>query len=194
MTTADYAFVVSICSAIVALASFIWNVWSKFIFPKPHIRASAAISSLHWGARVTNRHLSLSLTNHGPGEVTIHCVSAVHRPKPWKRREWGMLNPINNFPIEPYESHGPFSGGLPKKLLVGETFTLHFPYEPSSFLAMPLSGLGVADTFGTYHWIRRSQLKLILAQFYKDFPNAKRLRWGDETVGTPPEAAEEFDY
>jgi hypothetical protein len=33
MTTADWALVISICSAIVSLASFVWNVWSKFVYP-----------------------------------------------------------------------------------------------------------------------------------------------------------------
>jgi hypothetical protein len=34
MTTAVYAFVLSIFSFVVSLAAFVWNVWSKFIYPK----------------------------------------------------------------------------------------------------------------------------------------------------------------
>ena len=31
MTTADWALVISLCSFAVALAGFVWNVWSKFM-------------------------------------------------------------------------------------------------------------------------------------------------------------------
>jgi hypothetical protein len=40
MQTADWALVISLCSAGVSLASFIWNVWSKFIYPKPVVQVS----------------------------------------------------------------------------------------------------------------------------------------------------------
>jgi hypothetical protein len=34
MTTADWALVISLCSVAVSLAGFVWNVWSKFIYPR----------------------------------------------------------------------------------------------------------------------------------------------------------------
>ena len=40
MTVADWALVISICSAAVLLAGFVWNVWSKFIYPKPKVAVS----------------------------------------------------------------------------------------------------------------------------------------------------------
>ena len=38
MTTADWALVVSLFSFLVALAAFVWNVWSKFIYPRAKSR------------------------------------------------------------------------------------------------------------------------------------------------------------
>ncbi len=43
MTTADWALVISICSAFLALASFIWSVWSKFIYPKARVETTFSI-------------------------------------------------------------------------------------------------------------------------------------------------------
>jgi hypothetical protein len=40
VTTADWALVISLCSAVVSLAGFVWNVWSKFIYPKPRVQVS----------------------------------------------------------------------------------------------------------------------------------------------------------
>ena len=39
MTTADWALAVSLFSFVVALAGFVWNVWSKFIYPRAKVRA-----------------------------------------------------------------------------------------------------------------------------------------------------------
>ena len=40
MTTSDWALIISLCSLAVALSSFVWNVWSKFIYPKPTVRVT----------------------------------------------------------------------------------------------------------------------------------------------------------
>jgi hypothetical protein len=176
--TADYALIVSLFSLTIAAASFIWNVWSKFIFPKPKVVVSVGVFSMHSGGQVSHPHLALSFSNYGPGEVTIH-LSCVERKRfPWSRADQGMINPINNFPMQPYTSLGPFSGGLPKKLLVGEAHTLRFPYEARSFLALPLTRIGGTDTFGRHHWATGKQLRHVRKQFAETFPGAARA-WGD---------------
>lgn len=42
-TTADWAFVISICSAIISLISLAWTVWSKWLHPKPKIQVGFAV-------------------------------------------------------------------------------------------------------------------------------------------------------
>jgi hypothetical protein len=74
MQTADWAFVISIFSALIALASFVWNVWSKFIYPKPRVRVHfSMVTVFHPRAPDPDpvRVLSLSATNLGPQEVTV---------------------------------------------------------------------------------------------------------------------------
>jgi len=189
MTTADYALAISLCSLLIALSSFVWNVWSKFIFPKPRVNASVRIFSMFTAdVGASNPHVALNFTNHGPGEVTLHVVCLLYKKHLWSKPEHAMLNPIHNFPFEPYQSLGPFSGGLPKKLLVGEGHTFRFPYEAESFLALPIFRIGATDTFGRYHWVKVSNLRHAQRQFWKDFPNAKKRTWDD-----PPDSPESSD-
>ena len=180
MTTADYALIISVVSVLIAIASFVWNVWSKFIFPKPKVNASAGIFSMFGESGTSNPHLALSFTNYGPGEVTIHVACMTYKRFPWSKTEHAMLNPIHNFPFEPYAGIGPFGGGLPKKLLVGESHALRFPYEAESFLALPFSRIGSTDTFGRYHWVTRKQVQQVRKQFREDFPAAKARTWADD--------------
>ena len=72
MQTADWAFVISILSLIVSAASFIWNVWSKFIYPKPVLRVSFSMVQIV-GDNLDEIPcvLRLSATNMGPSEVTL---------------------------------------------------------------------------------------------------------------------------
>ena len=76
MQTADWALVISLCPLFVALASFVWNVWSKFIFPKPTLRVSFGMVTAFHPQRGSEpnpvRALRLSsATNMGPEEVVL---------------------------------------------------------------------------------------------------------------------------
>jgi hypothetical protein len=161
MTTADWALIISLVSATVALSSFVWNVWSKFIYPKPKVQVSIAkMFLIGEGWEDGPETISISVTNHGPSEVTIRC--AVARPaKKWYQRKYkkiGMLNPYKGYPYD-LSSHGPFSGGLPKKLAVGEEFSLYFPVERDWFEKEKLVDFGVNDTFNRLHWAPRRQVR-----------------------------------
>lgn len=46
MTTADWAFVVSLCSFKVSLAGFSWAIRSEWIYPKAKVRASIRVMDL----------------------------------------------------------------------------------------------------------------------------------------------------
>ena len=55
----------------VSLAGFVWNVWSKFIYPKPAVRISFAMAQVvEQGSDYIPSVLRLSATNLGPGEVS----------------------------------------------------------------------------------------------------------------------------
>jgi len=73
MTTADWALVISIISALISAAGFVWNVWSKFIYPKAKLHVSFGMAQIiEMGSDWTPSVLRLSATNMGPGEVTLN--------------------------------------------------------------------------------------------------------------------------
>ena len=172
MTTSDYALIISLFSLLIAMGSFIWNVWSKFIFPKPKLIVSFMVMKTIPEVPGRERLLCLSVTNFGPGEVTIS--AAVARPiRPWYKRRvaLGMLNPIDDL-LKRDGPTGPFAGGIPKKLAVGENFSVYFPYQAKLFLNEPLDAVGVHDTFRRAHWAPRRDFLKAVEKYRADFPSA----------------------
>ncbi len=94
MGTSDWALIISLFSLLLLLAGFIWNVWSKFVFPKPRVAVSFMVMHVV-GSDPRQRFLSLDVTNFGPGEVTISCAVARPRKPRYKRRvALGVLSPL----------------------------------------------------------------------------------------------------
>ncbi|WEK57659.1 MAG: hypothetical protein P0Y52_14115 [Candidatus Brevundimonas phytovorans] len=187
MTTADYALIVSIFSASVAIASFAWNVWSKWLYPKAKLRVGFAAIVVHFGNGPLDqqpRFLRLAMTNFGPTELTVTTAVLRFAPKSfWKRGQNAIVNPVTSI-YTPEIAGGPFAGGLPKKLGVGETFDLFFPHDPDSFARQKLNRLGVIDTFGRFHGAPRVDLERTRKEL--------DLKFSDGTLGAP--TAEECDF
>lgn len=161
MTTADWALIISLGSLIIALFSFVWNIWSKFIYPKPVVKTSINFMTLYDKNGDGPSCISLNATNLGPTEVTLYTAIA-REPKAWfKRKNISILMPIEGFPTTIERTNGPFSGGLPKKLPVGEQFSVFFPVSASEdwFEKNNLIDFGFNDTFGRNHWCPRKQGK-----------------------------------
>ena len=160
MTTADWAFVISLSSLAIALAGFVWNVWSHFIYPKPRVETGISVMEvLHEGGGSGPQCVSLNATNHGPAEVTLRSAIARRKKKWfWSKRGMAILLPYNEFPYD-LNTDGPFSGGLPKKLAVGEQFSARFPLVKNWFEKMELIDFGFADTFGRNHWCPRRMVQ-----------------------------------
>jgi|SRR5271170_2654048 len=180
MTTGDWAFIISLCSFAVALSGFVWNVWSKFIYPKPKVRVSfQATIIFHPGSDDHRREfLTLSATNLGPGDVTLHsAIIRQHREKWWKnwrsffkkhlRREYGLLNPLEGFPLRFDHSVGPFSGGLPKKITTGENFSSYFPRQVDWFKRKRVR-IGFSDSFGRNHWCSKQDVRKVIVNMDGD--------------------------
>jgi hypothetical protein len=155
VTTADWALVISIVSALVSAAGFVWNVWSKFIYPKPRVRVSfnmmqiVAKDPLH-GLDV----LTLNATNMGPGEVTLYAAMLYKRPWFSRKVSLALLQPLHNFPAQREYTLGPFGGGLPKKLAVAEEFTVYLTADHEAIAEEKFDKIGFSDTFGRYHFAR----------------------------------------
>ena len=71
-TTADYALIVSICSAGLSLMSFVWGIWSKFIYPRGKVRAKLLVSPDPKSDffRVGSGFV-IEAVNLGPGDVVL---------------------------------------------------------------------------------------------------------------------------
>jgi hypothetical protein len=171
MTTSDWALIISLCSFAVSAASFIWNVWSKFIYPKPKVRVTfQATFIFHPGEHDHGQEFfTLKATNFGPGDVTIQSAILRHyRKKWWKhwraffkrhyRRQYGLLNPLEDFPHRVDHSIGPYSGGLPKKIATGEDFASYFPREVDWYEKRRVR-IGFADSNGLNHCCSKQDIR-----------------------------------
>lgn len=165
MQTADYALLVSLLSLVVSLGSFVWNVWSKFIYPKGKVRVAFAMSILFDGDSKFDV-ISANAVNYGPSETTLHSI-VCRSKKPWSwwffSRQWqyGLLNPLHNFPLQLEYTIGPFGGGLPKKLEVGESFTIYLAARHDALANDPIVDVGFCDVFGRYHWAPRYAVRRV---------------------------------
>lgn len=150
MTTSDWALVISCFSMLIALGSFLWNVWSTFIYPKPRVRVTIAIMTHMPNPENRPSIVSISATNFGPNEVTLRVVVTRARKGFFARIQHRFLIPLDSA-ISSTSSQGPLSGGLPKSLSVGEEFSCYFPIS-REWLDDGLYRFGYGDTFGRVHW------------------------------------------
>jgi hypothetical protein len=188
MSTADYALIVSISSAFIAVASLIWNVCQKYIFVKPQVQVGFGVYHIMEPTdspdtvKLGRELLQLSVTNMGPGPVIIHGVIGRKRRWAWrwKRRfQHGYLSPIHgdprsNTPV----GIGPFGGRLPAKLDAGEVKSFYFPYTKDGFLKDGLNRVGAVDTYSRNSWCRRCDMKRVNANFRETFLNEEAQRRG----------------
>jgi hypothetical protein len=151
MQTADWALIISLGSLAISLAGFVWNVWSKFIYPKPRVRVSFSFMIAIGSNEPDFQVLVLAATNMGPTAVTLYAAITRHK-KGLRRHEISVLNPLNNFPAERNSSIGPFGGGLPKKLEVGEEFSIYLTAAHDGLAKDDYDQVGFRDTFSRFHW------------------------------------------
>lgn len=122
------------------------------------------------GRLVGESALSLQATNFGPSEVTLYAACARAKKKyPWsKRTPIAILNPYRDYPND-LSGAGPFGGGLPKKMEVGEQFSVYFPVERSWFIEEKLAKFGFNDTFGRLHWCSQKDVKRIIERIDRPY-------------------------
>lgn len=133
MTTADWAFVVSIFSAIVSLVSLAWTVWSKWLHPKPKIRIGFAVMHIIDENGKSPPFLEANATNFGPTDTTITNLVARSRADGWwyklgrDRWTWGVMVTANNIP-DAIHARRAAHGGMP---VTGGREVLNLPAVPA---------------------------------------------------------------
>jgi hypothetical protein len=172
MTTSDYALIVSLFAASISLASFVWNVWQKFIYPKARLRVRFFVACIIGGigdGPPWPTYLCLQCTNHGPTDVIVNTVGiTILRRWPWQRPQHALVNPIANIAY-PEIGVGPFGGGLPATLKVGESLSLYFPHNAGSFARDRLGHIGLNDNFGRFHGAPRLAIRKVKSELDKAF-------------------------
>jgi hypothetical protein len=159
MTTADWALVISICSAGVSLAGFVWNVWSKFIYPKPVVRVSFAMAQVvEQGSDYIPSVLRLSATNLGPGEVSLTQVLVEFKDHFYQSKGFGLLSTLDNYPLHQDTARGHLGAGLPAKLAVGEQYSAYLVPAHERLAKGDYQRIGFTDTFGRSHWAARQDI------------------------------------
>jgi hypothetical protein len=118
--------------------------------------------------------LNLSVTNHGPIGCTITHVQIEVAERHGKRgRRRGVINPLKNVSVDPQATEGPFTN-LPRKLDVGERFSLHFWAGENSFIGEEVIRVGVTDSFSREHWCPQKQVRKVQREFF-DLLNSGKL-------------------
>jgi hypothetical protein len=170
MKTADWALVISILSALISLAGFVWNVWSKFIYPKPRVRVHFSMVTAIYPGRPRDpnpvKALSLSATNMGPVDVTLRSALILFKRFWFSKKTHALLNVLPQFPMSnDYEAEynelggGPFAGGFPKKLGIGESFTVYLVPDHESLARGDYQRIGFNDSFYQLHWAAKRDIK-----------------------------------
>jgi hypothetical protein len=183
VTTADYALIVSIFSAAIALLGLGWNIWSKFIYPKARVRVSFYTCVITIGQGPPwPQFLCLSATNFGPTDVTLQSVGIVISRGFGRTPQHALVNPIHDIQ-QPGVGIGPFAGGLPKKLAVGEGHNAYFPFDAQSFARDDLRRVSFFDNFNRRHAAPMGQVRKVKVDLDKSY-------WQQPFVSTlPPEHA-----
>lgn len=172
MTTADWALGISLFSFLVSLAGFVWNVWSKFIYPRAKVRAYISVMLIFSGdGSPAGKTIKLSATNYGPTDITLHGHQAKRRQGfLWFRRnrKLAFINPIPH-PLSATAT-GWVAPGFPKKLAVGESVNVYFSADaPKAWVEKDLYYFGFSDTFGRLHWCSPANARKFRADVVEDF-------------------------
>jgi hypothetical protein len=153
-TTSDYALIVSLVSLCFAVASFCWNIWSKFIFPKPRIEVKIAFIYAVGGSADWPSAINLIAINHGPIEVTLNGTIGFVSPNfPFGKSKRAILRAYQNWPYNLVETAFGETPGLPTRLAVGEQFNAYYP--EAVMKNKELTNLGYADGFGREHFANK---------------------------------------
>jgi hypothetical protein len=151
-TTADYALIISLFSACLSLLGLGWNIWSKFIFPKPRIEIKVTwVMTVGGSPEFERSAISITAVNHGPIDVSLTGIVAVVKAKTVFGKKQRAIFPVfDNWPNDSATTTG--GRNLPKRLPVGEQFSVYVPEKSRGY--EDFLTLGFTDGFGREHFAK----------------------------------------
>ena len=193
LTTADYALLISLFSLALSLLGFIWNVWSKFLYPKPRVRISVALvlfddakqqlnffpQGKQYLPRLGNDFLSspvlrIYASNSGPGEVKLGIpIAARGRPNGPRAEGYAQFSEFVKYPHMIQLSSK--EAGLEQSLKPSEDIAVYVPTSKEELDALNPIRIGFFDSFGRKHFCRRSEVRHLrkVAQAYFERPKSE---------------------
>jgi len=163
----SYSFLISLGALIVSVFSLGWNFYRDVIL-KPRMRVRISISNIVSSEKLEGTFVSIEGVNHGPGAII--CNGIVGRFKPW----WKFSKEKKNYFIVIEDYTNPYSDRFPKRLEVGDSVRLLFPYKKENFLLENPWKVGIRDAFSRVHWASGKSLKEAKKDFFKDFKKQKK--------------------
>ena len=164
MPTEYVALAVSIFSILIAALSLGWNIYRDIILKARVAVFFSVVTVIHDSMPESPQYLNFSVTNFGPGSVTISSI-LVKEAQFWRR----FLRNVKHAIITP-DYTNPMSARIPAKIEVGDKIDLLLPYDKDCFLRSHFTHVGVSDYFGRIHWAPKSDLKKAYSTWKKDFP------------------------
>lgn len=165
MTAGEIAISISICSVFLSAISLGWNIYRDVIL-KAKVKATIGICQIvQQGLSPSPTVISTRATNHGPGPVQLEIVNI---------KDTSLLKKIfkkEKFGVVLHDWQNPLSGRLPHKLEVGESISMHFPYDEDCMLKKGWSHIGISDSFDRVHWANSKLVKFANRKWKEDFKN-----------------------
>jgi len=149
----------SLCISIFVLG---WNVYRDVVL-KARVSVRLQLSFIAHGEYKSPTKTSLAATNLGPGKIICSGIHAKVAPL------WRRLLRRTEFAFIMPDYTDPYSSKLPRELNVGEVCNLFLPFDKDCFLAKPYTHIGIADTFGRYHWAPRRDVARVREEYRRRF-------------------------
>ena len=139
------AIIISVFSVLVAAFSLGWNIYRDVII-KAKVVVSIDKSRIISTSGSSPDYIAIKATNHGPGPIILNTISL----KETSLSKW-YFN-LQKYAVLMYDFENPYTDHLPKKLEVGESLNLFFPYDKDCFLRESFTHIGITDSFGRTNW------------------------------------------
>ena len=176
MNEEKVAILISFGALSIAVFSLGWNFYRDVLL-KPRVRATIMISNIHHGDSIHGPYITIKVTNLGPGLIICESIEMMKKSilSFLGRPVLKIFNQQTKYAMVVHDYTNPYSSRLPKELKVGERLTLLLEMNQDSLLAVDPTHVGVADSFGRFHWAKRRSLKKAKQKYFEEY---EKKPWG----------------
>lgn len=156
-TTADYALIVSICSAVFSFFALVWNIYSKFMLPKGKLKLWLFRSELD------DPSYYIEAVNNSPVEIIVRYPIILERKRNLFSRDWDYWGMENTKALPDGGKALGNEKEWPRKIAPRELLSIRIPKtilgNGSGSLLGNSHGIGFIDSFGRFHMVPKLQFR-----------------------------------